>query len=199
MTGNCTMLDPDCFEYYPHFLDQAEADRYLQSLWQGLCWSQQEIRMFGRRVMQPRLIAWYGDPSAGYTYSGLKLEPMAWHPDLLELKNRIEESAGHGFNSVLANAYRDGRDSMGWHRDNEPELGERPFIASLSLGATRRFLIRPVVASEAEAPRSTGLALGHGSLLIMKGLSQQKYKHSLPKTRRINDLRLNLTFRAIRA
>jgi len=192
------MFDPDCFEYYPRFLGQLDADRVRQTLWQELSWSQQEITIFGRRVMQPRLTAWYGDPSAVYSYSRLKLVPSDWHSELLKLKSRLEEFTGCAFNSVLANAYRDGNDSMGWHRDNEPELGDRPCIASLSLGAARRFLLKPVRPVVEGPSRSSGLTLDHGSLLIMFGDSQRKYKHSLPKTRRAIGLRINLTFREIR-
>jgi len=185
------MLEADCFEYHPRFLGSPQADEYLQTLWRQLDWSQREITLFGRKMMQPRLIAWYGDPSAEYSYSGLSLTPAPWHPTLLEIKQRVEKRVGSGFNSVLANAYRDGRDSMGWHRDDEKELGPRPCIASVSLGAERRFLLR-----EARGP-SRGIDLGHGSLLVMKGESQARFKHSLPKTAHPVGLRINLTYRRI--
>jgi len=135
--------DPGLFDYTPGFLARPEADEALERLWGELEWSQKEIKLFGRRLPQPRLVAWYGNPEAVYSYSGLTLEPLPWHPLLERLRERIERFAGCRFNSVLANAYRDGRDSMGWHSDDEKELGHEPLIASLSLGATRRFLVRP--------------------------------------------------------
>lgn len=192
MTGRSSMLDPDCFEYYRAIVHQPEADIILTRLWKELDWQQQEIMLFGRRVMQPRLTAWYGDPEAVYTYSGLRLTPAPWHPVLLDLRRRLEVLTGHTFNSVLANAYRDGSDSMGWHRDDEKELGRQPVVASISLGEERRFLVRE------KGQKSRAIVLEHGSLLVMKGESQQRYQHSLPKTRRLIGCRINLTFRMIR-
>jgi alkylated DNA repair dioxygenase AlkB len=202
MTGNCNMsgpegLDPSLFVYTPRFLDQPEADRVLERLWRELDWSQKEIKLFGRRLLQPRLIAWYGDPEAVYSYSGLTLEPLSWHPLLLQLRERIQLFSGHRFNSVLANAYRDGRDSMGWHSDDERELGRNPVIASLSLGATRRFLLRPRQAEPGVRRVSLALAPGHGSLLLMQGDSQQRFQHALPRSRQAMGLRINLTYRLV--
>jgi len=184
-------LDKNCYEYHPRFLGRKEADECLGSLWAGLEWVQKEITLFGRRVMQPRLIAWYGDPSIEYRYSGLSLCATDWHPLLLELRLQLESFTACRFNSVLANAYRSGKDSMGWHRDNEKELGRQPCIASMSLGAERRFLIRDT------GGRSSAIVLEHGSLLLMKGECQQRYQHSLPKTRSQTGLRINLTYRRI--
>lgn len=164
----------------------------LDRFWSELEWEQEDITIFGRTVRQPRLISWYGDPGARYAYSGLVLEPRSWHPALLKLKRQIESFTRHRFNSVLANAYRDGSDSMGWHSDDEKELGPKPFIASLSLGEERRFLLRQ------KGRKSSGLLLEHGSLLLMKGDCQQRFQHALPKTRRKIGLRINLTFREIR-
>lgn len=191
------MLDHACFEYRPAFLPAPLADGWLAQLRRELDWSQQEIRLFGRRVMQPRLIAWYGDPQAVYSYSGLTLEPLPWHPVLRELKRRLERLTGGRFNSVLANAYRDGRDSMGWHSDDEEELGATPLIASVSLGAARRFLLRPRARASGARTRSTGITLEHGSLLLMKGASQHRYQHALPRTRKQIGLRINLTYRLV--
>jgi alkylated DNA repair dioxygenase AlkB len=185
------------FSYHPDFFVAREADQALADLWRELRWSQREITLFGRRVMQPRLIAWYGDPAAVYSYSGLTLVPMPWHPLLLLLKGRLEKFCGGCFNSVLANAYRDGMDSMGWHSDDEPMLGERPLIASLSLGATRRFLLRPKVRAAGQRSCRIGLQLEHGSLLLMGGDCQQRYQHALPRTRRETGLRINLTYRLV--
>ncbi|NCF63831.1 MAG: alpha-ketoglutarate-dependent dioxygenase AlkB [Gammaproteobacteria bacterium] len=181
----------ECLEYQPDFLQKQLADKYLQQLWDELEWMQKKIVIFGRRRLQPRLIAWYGDSSAKYGYSGLSLSPLSWHPGLLEIRHLLEEFTSTGFNSVLANAYRDGSDSMGWHRDDESELGPTPLIASVSLGEERRFLVRE------NGKRSSGITLGHGSLLIMKGSFQRRFSHSLPKTRRNIGLRINLTYRRV--
>ena len=192
MTGKFELLNPDCFGYYAGVVPAAEANSILACLWKELDWRQQEITLFGRRVLQPRLTAWYGDPGTAYSYSGLQLEPLPWHPLLKKLKHRLESFTGETFNSVLANAYRNGSDSMGWHSDDEKELGHQPTIASLSFGAERRFLVRE------KGQRSIALVLQHGSLLVMKGESQSRFQHSLPKTRRTASLRINLTYRMVR-
>lgn len=179
-------------DYREAYIAPDEATEWLALLQSELAWRQQEITLFGRRVMQPRLTAWYGEEGCRYRYSGLTLEPRPWHPVLLELRQRLDRSLGCRFNSALANAYRDGQDSMGWHADDEPELGPRPLIASISLGATRRFLIR-----ERGRSRSSGLDLEHGSLLVMKGDCQTTHRHCVPKTRKSVGLRINLTYRNI--
>jgi alkylated DNA repair dioxygenase AlkB len=154
--------------------------------------AQESIVLFGRPVLQPRLSAWVGD--APYTYSGKTFAPLPWTPALAALRARVEADAGHRMNSVLLNLYRDGRDSMGFHADDEPELGPRPIIASVSFGATRRFLLRP---KRREAEQRHELALTHGSLLVMLGATQQNWVHGVPKTTRVSEARLNLTFRRI--
>ena len=191
------MFDPDCFEYHDHFLGRREADCIKERLWQELDWAQKEITIFGRRMMQPRLIAWYGDPLAEYSYSGILLKPTPWHPILLQLKIRLASFTGCSFNSVLANAYRHGADSMGWHSDNEPELGEQPVIASVSLGAARRFLVRPQVRTGGRSSASVALTPEHGSLLLMKADCQEKYQHAVPKTKKAIGFPINLTYREI--
>jgi alkylated DNA repair dioxygenase AlkB len=182
------------FCYIPDFLPARNADGLVECLWAGLQWDQRDITLFGRSIPQPRLTSWYGDPDAHYTYSGLNLHPLPWHTDLLELRKLLQERLRHNFNSVLANAYRDGHDSMGWHADDEKELGSKPLIASLSLGENRRFLLRKKLEKNS---RSVGLQLEHGSLLVMQGDSQSRYLHSLPKTRKPAGLRINLTFRQV--
>jgi len=180
------------FEYIEHFLEDAYARSLLEKFHLELSWRQEEIRLFGRAVLQPRLSCWYGDMGADYSYSGLQLQPLPWHPQLLELQQRLQYRLGVPFNSVLANAYRDGRDSMGWHSDDEKELGAEPVIASISLGAGRRFLVRSKKGSAVAS-----LQLEHGSLLVMRGRSQKDYRHSVPKTTRPVGLRINLTFRQV--
>ncbi|EKO3955374.1 alpha-ketoglutarate-dependent dioxygenase AlkB [Vibrio fluvialis] len=173
-----------------HFLTPTQADHAFSVLTQELDWQQEAITLFGKSVLQPRLQAWYGDKA--YTYSGLTMQPKTWTPMLADLKQRCELLAGQAFNSVLANLYRDGQDSMGWHQDNEPELGQQPVIASLSLGETRRFVLRHLHSKE-----KLELPLSHGSLLIMAGNTQHLWQHCVPKTVRALEPRINLTFRLI--
>lgn len=187
--GECDTTE---FRYVPDFLGAEAASSLLNRLWSELPWRQERIVLFGRRIPQPRLSAWLGDPDARYRYSGLMLEPAPWHPDLQELGKTLESATRKAFNSVLVNAYRNGRDSMGWHADDEPELGTRPVVASVSLGACRRFLVKPRHGGPARV-----FHLEHGSLLLMGGDSQSRYRHSLPKTARPTDLRINLTFRYV--
>ena len=180
------------FNYIANFLDRDRGFWLLEHLHHELDWQQQEIRLFGRKMLQPRLSCWYGDREAHYSYSGLQLRPLPWHPALLELRDLLQESLQFPFNSVLANAYRDGCDSMGWHADDEKELGPEPVIASLSLGSCRRFSLRSQVDR-----KTSSMLLGHGSLLLMRGKSQRNYNHSIPKTTRAVGLRINLTFRQV--
>ncbi len=187
------LVDADAF-VIPHLFARRRADAYLAALLEDVAWEQQIIRIGGRRVASPRLSAWYGDPGARYAYSGLSLEPLPWFPLLAEIKGEVEAASGAAFNSVLANLYRDGADSMGWHSDDEPELGERPVIASASFGATRRFLLRHRQRREIEP---VAVPLSHGSLLVMKGNTQANWRHQLPKMRKLGEPRVNLTFRTI--
>jgi alkylated DNA repair dioxygenase AlkB len=182
------------FSYTAGFLGNDEAQSLLKTLWQELSWEQYEIRLFGRRVLQPRLTTWCSDPGVSYRYSGLTLDPRQWHPLLGLLRDKLQTTLNCRLNSVLANAYRDGADSMGWHSDDEPELGQKPLIASVSLGAERRFLVRPKGGGVSER-----VILGHGSLLLMTGDSQANWQHSIPKTKRNVGLRINLTFRQIQS
>jgi alkylated DNA repair dioxygenase AlkB len=148
--------------------------------------------MFGRRVAFPRLTAWYGDPGAAYTYSGVRNEPLPWTPLLRELRDRAAAAAGARFNSVLLNRYRDGRDGMGWHADDERELGR--VIASLSVGAVRTFELRHRGDRERIA-----LPLASGSLIVMAGDTQRHWTHRVPKDARAAGERINLTFRWVDA
>ncbi len=175
------------------FIPAVEADVILEQLLSDIDWQQRSITLFGKTIPQPRLTAWYGDPGAAYRYSGLYWEPLPWTPLLRSLKNRIEQQTGLTFNSVLLNLYRHGQDSMGWHSDDEPELGKNPAIASLSFGASRRFLLR----HRQDKTLKQTLHLGHGSLLLMKGETQHHWHHQLPKTPQIDQPRVNLTFRQI--
>ena len=175
------------------WLSPAQADALFAVLRGAIAWETHRIRLFGREVDSPRLSCWIGDPDAVYTYSRMRFEPHPWPHALSTIRARLRSETGVDFNSVLANLYRDGRDAMGWHRDAEPELGARPVIASLSLGATRRFVLKHV-----EAPaRRTALDLERGSLLLMRGATQRHYRHALPRTAKPVAARINLTFRRI--
>lgn len=176
------------------WLDEAEAEALFAALRDGVAWKQEKIRLFGDEFLQPRLTAWFGDPGAAYTYSGLTLEPTPWPAPIAALRARVEEASGHRFNSVLVNYYRGGDDSMGFHADAERELGEDPVIASVSLGARRRFLMKPTRKLDGAAPIE--LALGGGCLLVMGGATQRHWRHGVPRQRGAGP-RINLTFRRI--
>ena len=153
-------------------------------------WRAETVLVYGKRHPQPRLTAWYGN--ASYTYSGLRLEPLPWTPLLLELRAAVEAACGQRFNSVLLNLYRNERDSMGMHSDDEPELGPAPVIASLSFGATRILVLR-----HKRDKQVLRLPLTDGSLLLMAGATQQNWVHGINKSTRPLGTRINLTFRYI--
>lgn len=170
------------------------ADSLLAALVTATPWRCERIALWGKSYLQPRLTAWYGDPEARYRYSGLQLEPLPWTRTLLDLKARVEGYSKCTFNSVLLNYYRDHRDSMGMHADDEAELGTMPVIASLSLGEQRTLVLAHRHRTELQKVR---IALTDGSLLLMKGVTQQYWKHGIMKQRRPCGPRINLTFRTI--
>ncbi len=174
------------------FYSQAEADDHFHRLQQNLAWQQEQLFIYGRWINVPRLMAWYGDSEAQYRYSGVDHHPLPWTTDLLALSTDLEAICGQTFNSVLANLYRDGRDSMGCHADNEKELGQNPMIASLSFGDTRLLRFRHQASG-----RKIDVELANGDLLVMAGELQHHWRHELPKTRRPKQPRINLTFRRI--
>ncbi|MDG1463450.1 MAG: alpha-ketoglutarate-dependent dioxygenase AlkB [Gammaproteobacteria bacterium] len=176
------------------FLTAAEATLLYEQLVTRVSWRQDEIVVFGRHHLIPRMHQWYADAGLTYRWSGITMRPKPWVAELESLRRRVSNAAGVRFNSVLANLYRDGDDSMGWHSDDEAELGEQPVIASLSLGAERDFKLRP---RHSEIAEQHTVQLTHGSLLVMSGWSQRDWQHSLPKRLRVSDSRVNLTFRRI--
>ena len=193
--------DPDCQQislkdgelvYCPQFFPLRGANHYLHTLLHSIHWQQEGMVMYGKPVLFPRLMAWYGEAGSSYTFSGKTYDPAPWTNELLRIKDAIEDLAGVDFNSVLLNRYRDGNDSMGWHADDEPELGLNPVIASVNFGATRRFMLRHV-----KEGHKFELKLQHGSLLIMKGTLQHYWQHQVPKTTKVSGERINLTFRTI--
>lgn len=181
-------------QFYPEAFTQPEATAYFDSLLEFIAWEQRQISFFGQLVNQPRLVAWYGDPDAVYTYSNTTFEPLPWIAPLIEIKRRVETVADVTFNSVLCNLYRDGSDSMGFHSDDEPELRTVPVIASVSFGATRTLRFHHKKRSDLKY----SLELTHGSLLVMQGTTQQFWKHGIPKTSKPVGPRINLTFRVVR-
>ncbi|MCP8687960.1 alpha-ketoglutarate-dependent dioxygenase AlkB family protein [Marinobacterium sedimentorum] len=179
---------------YRRFIAPPDSARLLAALDAGIQWRQDRIRLFGREHAIPRLQQFQGEPGLHYRYSGLLLETKPWHPLIEQLRRRIKALEPAPFNCVLLNLYRDGNDSMGWHSDDEPELGPNPVIASLSLGQPRRFVLRH--RQDRQQPKIE-LLLDDGSLLLMRGSTQHHWQHALPRTRSICRPRLNLTFRCI--
>ena len=177
---------PGCVDYRPGWVDGA--DRLFERLSEQISWEQHTISLYGRTVPTPRLTAWMGD--LAYQYSGIVNEPKPWPSALAAMRDRLRSELGVPFNSCLANLYRDGTDSMGYHSDDEPELGPEPTIASVSLGARRRFVLRHRVTRERWI-----WDLGEGDLLVMRDESQRDYAHAVPKTTRAISPRMNLTFR----
>ena len=187
---------PDAeLDFHSHWLEPATADLWLRQLLEQTPWQQPQVRIYGREYPLPRLVAWYGDAEASYRYSGLIHRALPWTPLLAEIRARLVATVGQLLNGVLLNYYRDGQDSMGWHSDDEVELGVNPLIASLSLGGTRRFDLRRKGQNRIEH----SLLLNHGSLLVMGGPTQHYWQHQVAKTRSPCAPRLNLTFRLIRS
>ncbi len=181
--------------YYSHKLELGcDDNEALDRLIADVPWRQESILVWGKMYLQPRLVAWYGDSGSDYTYSGITLTPLPWTDLLLEIKRTIETVTGASFNSVLLNYYRDNRDSMGFHSDDEPELGLRPVIASLSLGEERTLILKHKLNKLAKPVR---LKLASNSLLLMKGETQRYWTHGIAKESRQCGPRINLTFRRI--
>ena len=179
-------------DYDAGWLLAEEADAALTALRDELEWEQREIVLFGRRILQPRLIAWAGDLE--YRYSGQTLERRGFTPTAHRLLERVRARAGMPFNHVLVNRYRSGADSMGFHADAEPELGPDPVVATVSLGVARRLVVKP--RRQEDRGRHT-LELGHGALLVMGGTCQRHYVHAVPREAGIRGERISLTFRRL--
>jgi alkylated DNA repair dioxygenase AlkB len=186
------LADAD-LRYFPRWVDADLADGWLSEISAQTSWSQPQIKLYGRSIAVPRLVAWYGDADAHYRYSGFTHEPLTWTPLLADIRQRVQQQVGQRLNGVLLNYYRDGQDAMGWHSDDERELGQQPLVVSLNLGATRRFDFRRKGTSGIEY----SISLEHGSLLVMSGLTQHYWQHQIARTRKVRAPRLNLTFRQI--
>lgn len=180
--------------FYPNPFKLADCEQMFATLAAEIAWRQDSATIFGRHHLLPRLTAWYGDPGKTYRYSGISMEPLPWTPTLRQIKAAIETIAQVEFNSVLLNFYRHGQDSMGWHSDDEPELGPNPVIGSVSFGGCRRFLLRH---KTDQSISKVEVHLTNGSLLLMQGPTQHFWQHHVPKTKRHVDPRINLTFRVI--
>lgn len=186
---------PDAEIYlYRNFLYDEQDKRLYKELIEEIAWQQDLIKFYGRKIPLPRLTAWYGDEGVSYTYSGILMYSHSWITSLLQVKEWVEKKTQHNFNSVLLNQYRNGNDSVAWHSDDEPELGEDPVIASLSLGASRKFELRSRSQTNLD---KIEILLNSGDLLIMGRGSQKNWQHQLPKMRKVKETRINLTFRNI--
>ncbi|PCK32012.1 alpha-ketoglutarate-dependent dioxygenase AlkB family protein [Pseudoalteromonas piscicida] len=183
---------PTGFSYQPQAISFDKSLALYDALLASVPWQQNTITLFGKTHQTPRLERFIADPGVRYSYSGKLLENAPWPPMLLGIRATLEQRFNVTFNAVLANFYRDGQDSMGWHSDDEPELGPTPVIASLSLGATRKFKIR-----HKSNQSVTDILLETGSLLVMQGDSQRDYQHALPKQAKVTQGRINLTFRSV--
>lgn len=195
LKGFAAVLPGSRFDLIEQFLAPEQAKALMQRLLAELSWQQHRVKLFGREIPAPRLSCWVGDAGADYRYSGVHYPPNRWTEALLAARAELEQHCQQPFNSVLANWYRNGADSMGWHSDDEAQLGPQPLIASLSLGAERRFQLR-----SRDQRWRCDLQLSHGSLLLMGGTAQRLSQHALPKLAKRAQAcgpRLNLTFRQI--
>lgn len=195
-TSDPLFLDlPDAeIMYYPQFFDKEQADIIFAALLKDIPWQHDEIRVYGKIHPQPRLTALFGNEGKPYTYSNITMQPHPWNLLLQKLKTEIERVSDTIFTTVLLNQYRDGKDSNGWHADNEKELGINPVIASLSFGSERTFQLK----HNLDKDQKKSIVLEHGSLLLMKGTTQHFWKHQIPKTAKPFGPRINATFRVIK-
>lgn len=177
---------------YKNVFSKAESTHYFDNLRNNINWQEASIRIAGRQIAIPRLQCWVADPGLCYRYSGLSMEPQQWSQTLRQIRARVERLADHSFNAVLLNYYRDGRDSVAWHADDEPELGSDPVVASVSFGVSRLFELK-----HRRQNTRLRLILEDGSVLVMGKTLQNNWLHQLPKARTITEPRINLTFRRI--
>ena len=178
--------------YYGKILNSKSASRIFDLLMKNILWKNDEVIIFGKRIITKRKAAWYGDSDYLYTYSNSTKQALPWTEELSWLRQIIKDLIGTKFNSCLLNLYHNGNEGMGWHSDDEKSLGKNNTIASLSLGAERKFLFK-----HKQSKQIVSLLLEHGSLLVMKEATQSNWLHSLPKSKDLIDSRINLTFRTI--
>ena len=176
--------------YHGAIFNEQEANGICKDLFEIIPWKQDEVLMFGKKIMTKRKVAWYADAGINYTYAGVKKSGLQWTEALLGIKQKVEAITGARYNACLLNLYHEGEEGMGWHRDNEKEIVAGSSIASLSFGAVRKFTFKHATTNE-----RLDIELANGSLLDMKGVIQEHWFHSLPKTKKIKQMRINLTFR----
>lgn len=178
--------------YTEHFISEPQADAWFAQLIKDIPWQADQVKIFGKIITTKRMVAWFGDEGLSYTYAGFQKQSLPWTPLLNEVKIKVEDQCGEKFNACLLNLYHDGKEAMGWHRDNEKDLIKHGTIASVSLGAKRKFCFKHL-----DEKKKLEIPLAHGSLLTMKGIIQDHWQHTLPAMKRIEDARINLTFRQI--
>ena len=178
--------------YFENFLEEQLSKQFFQNLHKNIYWEHDEFLMYGKKIITKRKVAWYGSKEFDYSYSNKTWKARTWTEELVKIKQLIEAASKDVFNSCLLNLYHEGSEGMGWHRDNEKELQPLATIASLSLGGDRKFAFKHKATKE-----TLSLTLHNGSLLLMKGTIQQHWLHQLPKTKKVVDPRINLTFRSI--
>lgn len=178
--------------YYGIVMTNKEADNYFQRLTDAIVWKNDEAIIMGKKVITKRKVAWYGDIPFSYTYSQITKTALPWTEELLALKALVEERTGETYNSCLLNLYHDGEEGMAWHSDGEKDLKKNGAIASLSLGAIRKFAFK-----HKDTKDKVEIILQHGSLLVMRGTTQTHWLHRLPPTKLVKTPRINLTFRTI--
>ena len=176
--------------YHGVVFNEKEATLICKELLDTIPWKQDEVVMFGKKIITKRNVAWYADAGIVYTYAGVKKSGLQWTDGLLKIKQKVEHATGAKYNACLLNLYHEGEEGMGWHRDNEKEIVKESSIASLSFGAVRNFAFKHVISNE-----RIDIELANGSLLDMKGAIQQYWYHALPKTKKVKQMRINLTFR----
>ncbi len=179
-------------EYYPSALSHGEAKQYYQDFLQHIDWQNDRVKLFGKEIITKRKIAWYGDEKFTYTYSNDTKTALPWTDELLGMKQIVELKTKERYNSCFLNLYHNGSEAMGWHTDDEPELLANGAIASVSLGATRKFVFK-----HKESKEKVEVMLASGSILVMKGSVQHHWLHRLPPTKKVNTPRVNLTYRTI--
>ena len=190
-TSNFLYKDGTAY-YYGIIMPYTEANRYFDLLLKNILWKNDEVNILGKHIITKRKVAWYGDSDYLYTYSNSTRKALVWTRELVELKRLVEQLSGSCFNSCLLNLYHNGTEGLGWHSDDEKSIGKNTSIASLSLGAERKFSFK-----HKQTKRMVSLVLEHGSLLVMKNATQSNWLHSLPKSNKITQARINLTFRTI--
>lgn len=188
---NLLDCDGEAF-YFEKVFGIEECLNYFERLKNEIEWRNDEVKIFGKLHITARKVAWYADEGLNYTYSGITKANLAWTNTLLEIKSKVENACGYEFNACLLNLYHNGEEGMGWHSDDEPELGDHAVIASISFGAERKFAFK-----HKSKPLQSSIVLKNGSMLLMKSVTQQYWKHSLLKSKRIKTPRINLTFRRI--